>query len=211
MEMITVPRTDSGRRKAVRRMAENIILRYGQANTEQKIAGERWYITANQLAYAISGGDVIKGAGVLAALSANKSWTENVKLARHAFATGTPAKHVRTQLEKAERIMAGEPPLDVLGGFKTTDFYLCVSDPTHPYAVVVDRHAHDLAVGQIYGNRDRGLSAKSRYDLIADAYRSAAKQLGTLPLVVQAVSWVVQVENHSEWSTRGYSNGRAER
>lgn len=209
--MIELTKDADKRQAMIDTFVSNIITRYAQASVEQKIAGERWYTTANQLAYMISGGDVVKGAGVIAALSANKSWTENVRLARHAFETGKPAKHVRTQLEKAQRIMDGELPLDVLGGLKTTNFYECVSDPTHPYAVVVDRHAHDVAVGETYGNDDRGLSTKTRYDMIADAYRIAAKRLNTLPMVVQAVTWVVQVENYSNWNARKTSNGHAER
>jgi hypothetical protein len=193
----------------------NIILRYGQANTEQKIAGERWYTTANQLAYMISGGDVVKGAGVLAALSANKSWTENVKLARRAFEKGAPSGHTRVQLEKARKIMEGEfseSPLDVLGnGEKTRNFFECIVNPKHETAVCIDRHAHDIAVGEIYGNDDRGLSAKARYALLADAYREAARRLGTNPATVQAVTWVVQVENYSQWNARKSSAGNAER
>ena len=197
------------------RYVTNIILRYGQANTEQKIAGERWYVTANQLAYMISGGDVVKGAGVLAALSANKSWTENVKLAKRAFEKGTPSGHTRVQLEKARKIMEGEfsnSPLDVLGnGEKTRNFFECIVNPKHETAVCIDRHAHDVAVGEIYGNDDRGLSAKGRYELLARAYREAARRLGTNPATVQAVTWVVQVENYSQWNARKSSAGNAER
>lgn len=193
------------------RYVTNIITRYGQANTEQKIAGERWYVTANQLAYMIADGDVVKGAGVLAALSANKSWTENTKIARRAFATGTPSGHVRTQLIKAERILNGEQPETVLGGHKTLNFYACLVNPQHATAVCIDRHAHDVAVGEVYGNRDRGLSANGRYELLARAYREAARRLNTNPATVQAVTWVVQVEDHSNWNARKSSNGHADR
>lgn len=189
----------------------NIITRYGQASVEQKIAGERWYVTANQLASMIAD-DTTMGAGVLAALSANKSWTENVKITRRAFATGTPTGHVRNALVKAERIMNGEAPEDVLPmAAKTGNFYLCIANPQHPTAVCIDRHAHDVAVGETYGNADRGLSTPSRYNVLADAYREAARRLGTNPATVQAVTWVVQVEGYSNWNARKSSNGNAER
>ena len=194
------------------RYVSNIVLRYGQASVEQKIAGERWYVTANQLAYMIADGDVVKGAGVLAALSANKSWTENTKIARRAFASGSPSGHVRNALVKAERIMNGEPPEDVLPmGAKTGNFYRCILDPHDRSAVCIDRHAHDVAVGEVYGNRDRGLSVVSRYNLLAEAYREAARRLNTNPATVQAVTWVVQVEDHSQWNARKSSNGHAAR
>lgn len=193
------------------RYVSNIITRYGQASIEQKIAGERWYVTANQLAHMISDGEIVKGAGVIAALSANKSWSENVKISKRTFATGTASGHVRRQLEKAERIMLGEDPETVLGGHKTLNFYRCLVNPQHPSAVCIDRHAHDVAVGETYGDRDRGLSAQGRYNLLADAYREAARRLGTNPATVQAVTWVVQVESNSGTSHRGTTNGRADR
>jgi hypothetical protein len=160
----------------------------------------------------ISNGDIVQGAGVIAALSANKSWTENLKIAKEAFRSGKPAKHVRDAIVKATRILQGENPENVLPmNAKTGNFYLCILDPQHPTAVCVDRHAHDVAVGETYGNADRGLSAKGRYNLIADAYREAARRLGTNPATVQAVTWVVQVENYSQWNARKTSNGHAER
>lgn len=194
------------------RYVSNIITRYAQASTEQKIAGERWYVTANQLANMIADGDVIMGAGVLAALSANKSWTENVRLTRRAFETGKATGHVATQLRKAQSIMEGAEPLSVLGnGEKTRNFFECIVDPAHPSAVCIDRHAHDVAVGEVYGNDDRGLSSKGRYQLIADAYREAARRLNTNPATVQAVTWVVQVDHYSNWNARKTSTGNAER
>lgn len=194
------------------RYVSNIITRYGQASVEQKIAGERWYVTAHQLADMITDGDVVKGAGVIAALSANKSWTENVKITRRAFATGTASGHVRDALRKAERIMNGEAPEDVLPmGAKTGNFYRCILDPHDASAVCIDRHAHDIAVGEIYGNKDRGLSSVRRYNLLAEAYREAARRLNTNPATVQAVTWVVQVEHYSQWNARKSSNGNAER
>ncbi|OII61262.1 hypothetical protein BJP40_06625 [Streptomyces sp. CC53] len=71
----------------------------------------------------------------------------------------------------------------------------------------VDRHAHDIAVGETYGNRERGLSAKSRYALIAHCYREAAMRLEELPSTVQAVTWVVRVEDLAGTGTRPM-NGR---
>jgi hypothetical protein len=58
-------------------------------------------------------------------------------------------------------------------------------------------------VGEEYGIKDRGLSSKGRYNLIASAYREAAQRLGELPSVVQAVTWVVWRERLVGTSTRG--------
>lgn len=174
---------------------ENIIGTYRLANSDQKRRGYEWYPTAHQLAELMSEGNVKAGAGVIAALSANKAWSINVKIASKAFETGTPSGHVRDALGKAERIMNGEDPSEVLPmGSKTGMFYRCILDPTDPDAVVIDRHAHDIAAGEVYGNADRGLSNPRRYATLAHAYREAARRLGELPQVVQAITWVVQTE-----------------
>ena len=52
----------------------------------------------------------------------------------------------------------------------------CASDP-----VVIDRHAHDVAAGERYGNRNRGLSNVNRYATLALAYRLSARELGEIP------------------------------
>jgi hypothetical protein len=86
---------------------------------------------------------------------------------------------------------------------KTGHFYRCILDPMDADAVCIDRHAHDIAVGEEYGARDRGLGAKGRYALIAHCYREAALRLGELPSVLQAVTWVVWRDRLVGTSTRG--------
>ncbi|AXK37692.1 hypothetical protein DVA86_27315 [Streptomyces armeniacus] len=76
-----------------------------------------------------------------------------------------------------------------------------MADPGDTDAVVIDRHAHDIAVGDIYGRRDRGLSGQ-RYELLAAAYREAAQRLGELPSTVQAVTWVVHTDRIAGTGTR---------
>lgn len=190
----------------VSRYADNIEAAYLAASDEQITRGRRWYATAHDLALMISDGDVVAGAGVLAALSANKSWPENVRLARRAFANGEASGHVGDAVRKVARILSGESPESVLPmDRKTGNFYRLILDPSDPHAVVVDRHAHDIAVGEVYGSADRGLSAQSRYDALAEAYRIAARRLpfATSPAELQAITWVAQVERLAGQSTRG--------
>ncbi|GAA2345261.1 hypothetical protein OKJ48_23120 [Streptomyces kunmingensis] len=190
--MIPVKSTQEQRTDYTRAITE----KWHTATTDQKRQGRDWYTTAHNLAVEIAGGDAKKGAGVLAALSANKSWTENCRLARKAFTEGTAAGgHVRDALTKANRIMAGTDPSEVLPiHLKTGYFYLCIADPENTEAVVIDRHAHDIAVREIYGQRDRGLGALGRYNLLADCYRNAAHEIGEIPSKVQAVTWVSHIE-----------------
>jgi hypothetical protein len=156
--------------------------------------GRAWYQTAHELALMMSPDDVRTGAGVIAALSTQKRWSENVKLAQNAF-RGVLGGHVGNALRKAAQILDGIDPSDVLPmDMKTGMFYRCIVDPDDPDAVVIDRHAHDIAVGVTYGSADRGLSSAKRYALLAHCYREAAHRLGVLPSTVQAVTWVAHTE-----------------
>lgn len=173
----------------------NVISVWDSADFEQLMRGLNWYRNANQLAYMIADGNTAMGAGVIAALSANKRWSENIKLATSAFENGAAAGTFGDAIRKASRIMAGESPETVLPmGAKTGHFYRCILDPNDPEPVCIDRHAHDIAVNERYGSQDRGLSKKPRYELIANVYREAAKQIGVIPQVLQATTWVVWIE-----------------
>ncbi|MFF7987762.1 hypothetical protein ACFZDK_53540 [Streptomyces sp. NPDC007901] len=182
----------------------NIIATWRAATPEQLQRGRAWYRNAHDLASLITDGDARTGAGVIAALSANKTWSENRRLARQACETGLSSGHVQDALSKVARIMAGEDPTGVLPmERKTGMFFLCIADPQDPDAVVIDRHAHDVAVGETYGHRDRGLGSARRYALLAHCYREAALRLGELPSAVQSVTWVVHTERIAGTSTRG--------
>ncbi|WP_432091422.1 DUF7178 family protein [Streptomyces sp. NRRL F-5630] len=172
-----------------------VINQFKNATPDQIRRGRDWYPNAHQLATEIASGDAVKGAGVLAALSANKSWAENIRLARKAFSEGKASGHVGDAVTKANRIMGGTHPVEVLPmHLKTGAFFVCIANPADREYVVIDRHAHDIAAREIYGNRDRGLGAIGRYNLLADCYRKAAHLLGELPSVVQAVTWVAHIE-----------------
>lgn len=193
---------------SLRRYRDNIIQTYYAATEDQMIKGKAWYPVAHDLATMLADGDTRMGAGVIAALSANKSWSENTKIATRAFASGKATGHVKDAILKATRIMNGADPADVLPmSLKTGNFYRCILDPSDPDAVVIDRHAHDVAVGRTLGQDDRGLSSKGRYGALAGAYRAAAARLGILPSELQAITWTVQVESLRGLGTRGHNHG----
>jgi len=170
----------------------NMIAVWQRATVDETTEGRSWYRVAHGLADMISSGDVRRGAGVLAALSPQTAWERNIDLAADAFATGEPTGHLGDALRKAARIMAGEDPLSVLPDeSKTWHFYRCIVDPDDADSVVIDRHAHDVAIAERYEGRDRGLSNRRRYAALALAYRLAARRLGEIPNTVQAVTWVV--------------------
>ncbi len=192
----------------LRRYRDNIIATYERATDEQKAKGKHWYPVAHDLATMLADGNTRMGAGVIAALSANKSWSENTRIAARAFGSGKATGHVRDALTKATRIMNGADPADVLPmAAKTGNFYRCILDPSDPEPVCVDRHAHDVATGHTLGNEDRGLSSKGRYAALAGAYRAAADRLGILPQELQAITWTVHVESLRGLGTRGSNHG----
>jgi hypothetical protein len=185
-------------------MVCNILRVYRSATPDQMAKGAEWYRVAHGLALMIADGDAKVGAGLLAALSPQTAWWLNIELAADAYETGRPRRHVSDALDKASKILAGIDPEDVLPmERKTGHFYRCILDPADDWTVCVDRHAHDIAVGQPYGSDDRGLSTTSRYNKIADAYRHAAREVGILPQQLQAITWVAWTEQIAGTSTRG--------
>jgi hypothetical protein len=181
----TVP-SDDIRAMAVR----NILSVYDSADHETRARGAAWYGEANELAQELDS-NVTRASGVIAALSANKSWRENCKLARAAYA-GDHIGHVANARDKALAILAGRAPEQVLPmARKTGNFYLCIARPDHDSAVCIDRHAHDIALGKAMGEANRGLNNVNRYAWLAEAYREVGRLLGVPPMVPQATAWLV--------------------
>lgn len=177
----------------------NILQVWRSANPRQIMEGRAWYPVANQLAEILGNGDTHKGAGVIAALSANKRWELNVKLATEAFANGSARGHLGDAIAKANAILAGIDPETVLPmDRKTGHFYRCIVNPSDPETVVLDRHAGMVALRTSPTEVESFLKAKSRYAMLAECYREAARRLGELPNTVQAVTWVVWRERYGK-------------
>lgn len=158
--------------------------------------GFNWYLKANRIASRISGGNVSKGAGVIAALSPQTPWDRNIELATEAF-KGNFGGTFSANVNKAKRILAGESPLHVLWHtgqryHKTANFYECILNGGTSRSVVVDRHAGAVALG-------RELTPKEQthwlqgipYIDIEMAYRRVADELGIYPAQLQAIVWIV--------------------
>jgi hypothetical protein len=172
----------------------NLVDTYSQATLDQRVRGQRWYRTAHDLASIIGDGNIEMGAGVLAALSANKRWPQNVQLAKDA-AGGNIHGHTGVMLTKVGAIINGADPATVLPmNLKTGNFYRAILDPDDPDTVVIDRHMHDVAVGRWFGTEDRGLSNTTRYATLALAVRLAAREVGEITNDFQATVWIYQVE-----------------
>ena len=174
-------------------LTRRILATYRGASLEELTTGAAWYGHAHRIASSIAqdtGYSTRQVAGVIAALSPQNGWEQNVPAARTACERGTAARlHTGCQVRKADAILAGAEPLDVLKGNKERSFFGNIVDPTDPSHVTIDRHAHDVAVGRRFGVADRGLGSRYRYANLALAYRRAAAILGVSPSTVQAVVW----------------------
>lgn len=175
-------------------LVSNIVAAWHAATPEQVSKGRAWYPVAHDLAVMLGNGDARMGAGIIAALSVQKSWSENIRLANDA-ATGNVHGHTGANLRKVAAILAGTDPANVLPmAAKTGNFYLNILDPCDPTAVTVDRHAYDVAVNEVNGSKDRGLGNANRYATVKAAYIEAARRIGELPPVVQAGVWQARIE-----------------
>ena len=201
------PAMSSRQFAGLRRNVEN---EYASASPAQRQSGQEWYPKAHDLATKIGSGDNSRGAGVLAALSPQTRWGNNIRQAHelvgmHAHEVEALKRGDRTPLVgkvlnraptdrilRAVTIHEGEDPKNVLPmKIKTGNFYQNIHDPSDTHAVTVDVHAHDVAVGRkLQQDTNRGLSAVGRYNRLADVYRGAASRLGVeRPHEIQATTW----------------------
>jgi len=183
----------------------NITRVYRAATAEQVANGVEWYARARRIAVELDPQNVSRAAAVIALVSPLTPWGRNVWLAREAYRMHAAGEDVATELptlkgnaRKVAAVLGGADPALVVTGLKVRSFWLTIADPSHPDAVVVDRHAYDVAVGKVTNDevRGKGIGTPTRYAALSAAYVRAARILsretGTtiLPSQVQAVTWV---------------------
>lgn len=157
--------------------------------------GLNWYTAAYDqavfLADYYSTYSTTQVAGVLAALSPQVSWKRNLELAESAIVSHLSGLPITGQTgdncTKAQRILDGSSPLDVLGGLKVRAFYQCIMAKGQTDSVCIDRHA--LAAWYCPGQVVWGSLTPKRYHAVAADYVTAARVLGVSPAVCQAVVW----------------------
>lgn len=205
------PATPTGRQARQRAIARNrdalpsvdarhILATLARATPADEATGMAWYRNAHATAETLAtGADVPTPAavGIIAALSPQTGWNENVGRAAR-FLTHRVTDHFPDAINKAERILSGADPADVLGGRKVRSFYVNILRPDRAGAVTVDRHALTIALGvlptdaqrhRIRATAQRALERPGVYATTAGAYRAAARAVGILPHEVQAITW----------------------
>jgi len=168
----------------------NIMRTYRDATDAEHAGGMTWYDDAHALALELSPTDVWRGAGVIAALSPLKSWALNVRIARNAFATGTATGNIGSHNRIAQMILDGAHPLDVMRGDKTRAFTAAIASPSTSTIATIDRHAHDVAMGEVFTDATRKIG-KRVFRAMSDAYVECAEYADISVPQMQAIVWVV--------------------
>lgn len=165
---------------------ESILHWWNAANDRDREQGFNWYETAKAFASSLSRQYDVPLAnvcGIIAALSIQKSWQENKRLAKLYFETGE-VSHLTMVREKISLIISATDIYeiaDILNGDKTQRFYFNIMGKWD--FVTVDRHAQRIA-----GNDVKRLTTK-QYEQLEQQYRQAAYAVGVPPAVLQAVTW----------------------
>ena len=185
----------------------NILAVFFAATDTEILYGSRWYADALSVCSTVAQATdlpVSTVAGVTAALSPNNRWDRNQRDAAalcRAFSSGTLADAAAVKVstfngnkQKALRILAGESPLDVLGGLKVRAFYGCILGDD---AVCIDGHAYAIWLGEYVPTTKTPKISPKLYASISAAYRQSAVTInGVLnasysAAQIQAITWSV--------------------
>lgn len=168
--------------------AENVVRCFESATADEMRDGMNWYQDAHSFARSLDT-DVWRAAGVIAALSVQKQWNVNMRMAERAYETGVVSGNFTTMNAQGQRILNGEHPLEVLGGDKVRAFCAAIATNGMSDIAVIDRHAHDIAMGRVFTDATRNIG-KRLYRVMAMHYGEAAKEVGVSVNQIQAVTWV---------------------
>jgi hypothetical protein len=186
----------------------NILRVLHQASAEEVLAGLTWYRDSLDHVVSLVRDSHQRGeipatpktsrraiAGMIAALSPQKTWTINVRLVFQVLRTRDGGQY-KVQVKKAAAIADGADPLSVLKGPKERAFFECLFDPDHTQAVTVDGHAFSIWMGvRIYVTRVR--LSRRLYRIAEGDYQRAAKQVGLRPHQLQAITWLCHRRMHN--------------
>lgn len=168
---------------------------YARAFEEQRKAGIGWYPVAHEEARLLAREfdlTVRQASFIIAVLSPLTRWAGNLEDAWR-VCSGERVKHALPENEaKAKRILAGEAIEDVVGGRKVMSFGENISDPLSPMWTTVDSwmgRGFGIDPSDIFG-------VAGVYDAVKLGIERAAKFLGLVPNALQAIGWLVIIEQH---------------
>ena len=180
-----------------KRAVNNLTKIAKQASQENWTQGKAWYPAARAFCLVLSnrtGLSVDQIVGILAALSPQCSWEENKRATEELVLSGTIGVTVcyPANVKKAKRILQGEDPALVLGGFKVRAFFNNILYPNTSQDVTVDTHAARAAFNQILFTRSEQnfIFRRKGNEIIQRAYKTVANAYKVTPCTLQAVIWL---------------------
>jgi hypothetical protein len=185
-------------------MVKNIEHGVLSASDEEIEAGKLWYPKAQEIAHEVGGGDIRKGAGIIAVTSPQNSWNENVRMAREIGRSGTTKGFItQDTIRRANEMREGRDPAEMLPEkLKTGHFFRNIHDPSDRSSVTIDRHAHDASINERWGGKDRGLATVGRYNTFVNAHMGATQRLNTVPGLEDLTPGQTQAINWVSWRTK---------
>ena len=197
---------------------DSIIAMYFQSNTLDRQMGAQWYHNAYEVCVTLGekyGFHPNTVAGVIAALSPNNKWDQNVEDAEtmlRAYCYEIPFENVKVSTysinkDKARTIIELQLDSDqyiekVLRGNKTIAFYNCIAKDGNSDTPCIDGHAYNIWNGSVSNLKEVPSMSDKTFLLIQDAYRYAAKLISSVTekyhsaAQVQAITWVAYRRIH---------------
>lgn len=179
---------------------ERIKTVFAEACERDVTKGTSWYFDVNKLCEEMAEQSEhahitpVHVAGIIAALSPMRSWTDNINKAREAVETGT-TRGLGHTIETATTIWHGFDPEIVISRTgnnpKVYSFFKNIAYPQTSDDVTIDRHMWNLLFDDLGVVEKAGLRFKDReYRWAADQFRAVAKQIDLLPHQLQATAWL---------------------
>ncbi len=177
-----------------KRLVDNILKVYNDPRAQ--ISGD-WYKDANQLCKDLGSHFEVAPevvAGIIAALSPLKSWTQNQKIAFDFLLTDR-AGHTAVMVDKARTILTADTAnmrqfiLDTLRGNKIKSFFINMAYPNEVDLVTIDRHALAIALGRNIEEREGVGITIAQYNFFQSCYIQAAKEINIRPNLIQSITW----------------------
>jgi hypothetical protein len=166
---------------------------YSECTKDELVNGKGWYESANSFSLYLSERykvDEMKSAAIIAALSPQKEWELNKRIAEEFIDSGgKKSSHYQSQTDKARLILNSKLSHSeiesVLSGPKTVNFFNNIFNPESRIHVTVDRHHLSLSTRMNIS----GCTPK-QYEFIKQNTIDFANDFGIIPSKLQSTLWL---------------------
>lgn len=172
---------------------KNLETIYSCCNSDDINNGKTWYENAKSFSIYLSkeyGVSEEQSAGIIAALSPQKSWEVNTKIAEQFIREDGNAKvHIGAQLTKAKHILynnlTAKEVYSTLGGLKTKNFFYNIYTPDSKEFITIDRHHLNVCYAE-----DKTMCTNKQYEFLKENTAIFANKINMIPSILQATLWV---------------------